>query len=61
MEVIFDISTLKKEQERELLTGFDEQVWRGLVDFLIVYENGKVEIQFLDGYIKAINKNDCMV
>ena len=61
MEVIFDTSTLKKEQERELLTGFDEQVWRGLVDFLIVYKNGKVEIQCLDGYIKAINKNDCMV
>ena len=44
MEVIFDTSTLKKEQERELLTRFDEQVWRGLVDFLIVYKNGKVEI-----------------
>lgn len=55
------IDFINQLQERELLKGFDEQVWRGLVDFLIVYENGKVEIQFLDGYIKAINKNDCMV
>ena len=46
MEVIFDTSTLKKEQERELLTGFDEQVWRGLVDFLIVYKNAGIKKTF---------------
>mgnify|MGYP000275636876 FL=1 len=38
-------------QERELLTGFDEQVWRGLVDFLTVYENGSIDIQFYDGKV----------
>ena len=45
------IDFINQLQERKLLTGFDEQVWRGLVDFLTVYENGRVDIQFYDGKV----------
>ena len=36
-------------QEQELLTEFDEQVWRSMVKDMTVYEGGRIEFQFLDG------------
>ena len=45
-------------QERELLTEFDEQVWRGLVDHITIFNGGRVEFQYLDGCIKVLHKND---
>ena len=36
-------------QEQELLTEFDEQVWRSMVKDMTVFEGNRVEFQFLDG------------
>ena len=44
-------------EEQELLTEFDEQVWRGLVDFATIYENGIVHFRFLDSCLKEVKIN----
>lgn len=45
-EVEYFIEDLKKQ---DLLTVFDENVWLSMVDYLTVYQDGKVEFTFLDG------------
>ena len=45
------IDFINQLQERELLTEFDEQVWRSMVKDMIVYEGGRMEFQFLDGKV----------
>ena len=41
-------------QEQELLTEFDEQVWRSMVKDMTVFEGNRVEFQFLDGGVISL-------
>ncbi|EPI48853.1 hypothetical protein HMPREF1582_00001, partial [Gardnerella vaginalis JCP8151A] len=34
---------------QDLLTAFDENVWLSMVDYLTIYNDGKIEFTFLDG------------
>lgn len=43
------VDFINQLQERELLTEFDEQVWRSMVKDMTVYEGGRIEFHFLDG------------
>ena len=45
-EVEYFIEDLKKQ---DLLAVFDENVWLSMVYYLIVHQDGKVDIIFLDG------------
>ena len=45
------IDFINQLQERELLTEFDEQVWRSMVRDMTVYEGDRIEFQFLDGKV----------
>lgn len=51
-KIIFDTSVLEKEKielEEELISDFDKNVWLSMVDYLTVYQDGKIEFTFLDG------------
>ena len=43
-------------EEHELMTKFDKNVWLSMIDFLMVYHDGKIEFTFLDGSQVELNK-----
>lgn len=45
-EVEYFIETLKKQ---DILAEFDKSVWISMVDYLTVYNDGKIEFAFMDG------------
>ncbi|KXA15408.1 hypothetical protein HMPREF3204_01073 [Gardnerella pickettii] len=45
-EVEYFIETLGKQ---EMLVEFDKNVWISMVDYLTIYNDGKIEFTFLDG------------
>ena len=45
-EVEYFIETLEKQ---EMLVEFDKNVWISMVDYLTIYNDGKIEFTFLDG------------
>ncbi|MFP1693331.1 hypothetical protein [Gardnerella vaginalis] len=45
-EVEYFIETLEKQ---EMLVEFDKNVWISVVDYLTIYNDGKIEFTFLDG------------
>lgn len=52
-EVEYFIEDLKKQ---DLLTVFDENVWLSMVYYLIVHQDGKVDIIFLDGSVMKVDE-----